>query len=40
MFIPPAFHAKTLDFSEAQLDAPGQKCLCGNDVKLRDCIVC
>jgi hypothetical protein len=39
MFIPPTFHAETLNFSDAQLDGP-QKCLCGNDVKLRDCVVC
>jgi hypothetical protein len=39
MFVPPTYHAKTLNFTDEMLDAPDQTCACGNCVKLRDCIV-
>lgn len=37
MFHPPAYKAESLDFSEEKLDAP-LACMCGKEVKLRDCI--
>lgn len=39
MFHPPSFKADSLNFSDEKLDEP-MKCMCGNDVKLRDCVVC
>lgn len=39
MFVPPTYHAKTLNFTDEQLDSPTQKCLCDKPVRLRDCMV-
>lgn len=38
MFHPPTYAAASLAFSPERLDAP-VKCLCGKDVKMRDCLV-
>lgn len=37
MFHPPTYQAASLNFSDERLDTP-MKCLCGKDVKLRDCL--
>lgn len=39
MFHPPTYQAESLDFSDERLDAPLQ-CMCGKEVKLRDCLAC
>lgn len=37
MFIPPLYKAESLNFSEEKLDEE-LACMCGNQVKLRNCI--
>ncbi len=39
MFHPPAYYAKTLEFTDEVLDDPTQKCLCDKPCKLRDVMV-